>query len=254
MIYSFDGSYQGFLTALFESFERKHFEVSLVVQDDFFAPLFEEVFDVVTDFQKAQRVQKGLHKVCSPKHKTDIFKVFLSEKPEAWKALIYIVQKQFLGKKDILDNYGDAQILLFHKTLTSVDRERHRMKAFVRFQKSEDGMFYCMIEPDFNVLPLISDFFRKRYADQKWLIYDVKRKYGVLYDQQTLSEVYLTPHQQNALTNSENIISFDETEEKYQTLWQQYFKSTNIEARKNMKLHLQHVPRRYWKYLVEKQM
>lgn len=253
MIYCFDGSYQGFLTAVFESFERKHFEGSLVVKDEFFAPLFEEVFDIVTDREKAQRVLNGLNKVCSPKQKTDIFKVFLSEKPEVWKALMYILQNLFLDNKIILDNYADAQVLLFHKTLTSVDRERHRMKAFIRFQKTNDGMFHAIIEPDFNVLPLITEFFRKRYADQAWLLYDVKRKYGVLYDQQMLSEVYLTPHQQNALTKLEDIISFDETEEKYQTLWQQYFKSTNIEARKNMKLHLQHVPRRYWKYLVEKQ-
>lgn len=26
-----------------------------------------------------------------------------------------------------------------------------------------------------------------------------------------------------------------------------------IDARKNLKLHIQHVPRRYWKYLIEKQ-
>ncbi|MGK4566274.1 DUF4130 domain-containing protein [Flavobacterium sp. 3HN19-14] len=38
----------------------------------------------------------------------------------------------------------------------------------------------------------------------------------------------------------------------YALLWNDYFKSTNIPARKNMKLHLQHVPKRYWKYLTEK--
>ncbi len=44
----------------------------------------------------------------------------------------------------------------------------------------------------------------------------------------------------------------DEKEELYQTLWQQYFQSVNIKARKNMKLHIQHMPKRYWKYLVER--
>ena len=45
---------------------------------------------------------------------------------------------------------------------------------------------------------------------------------------------------------------YDEDEELYQTLWKQYFESVNIKARKNMKLHIQHVPKRYWKNLVEK--
>ena len=44
----------------------------------------------------------------------------------------------------------------------------------------------------------------------------------------------------------------DDKEELYQKLWQQYFSSVNIAARKNMKLHIQHMPKRYWKHLVEK--
>ena len=43
-----------------------------------------------------------------------------------------------------------------------------------------------------------------------------------------------------------------EAEPDYQVLWKSYFDSVNIPERKNMKLHLQHVPRRYWKYLSEK--
>ena len=45
---------------------------------------------------------------------------------------------------------------------------------------------------------------------------------------------------------------FDEDELVFQTLWRDYFKSTNIKSRKNMRLHIQHVPKRYWKYLSEK--
>ncbi|HMX40265.1 MAG TPA: DUF4130 domain-containing protein, partial [Saprospiraceae bacterium] len=41
-------------------------------------------------------------------------------------------------------------------------------------------------------------------------------------------------------------------EGSYQRLWRTYFSSTNIRERRNMKLHLQNVPSRYWKYLSEK--
>lgn len=253
MIYSFDGSYPGFLTAIFESFERKHFDVTPVLQNEFSGALFEEHFEIVTDLKKSSRVQKGLTKTLGAKDALDIYKAFLSEKSEVWKALLFIIQQIFLGKIDILQNFGNSHVLLFDKTLTSVNCERHRMKAFIRFQKSEDGMFHAVIEPDFNVLPLITDFFKKRYADQNWLIYDLKRNYGIFYDNIGLSEVQLSPIQKNSLAKSDQIISIDDKELHYQNLWKQYFKSTNIVARKNMKLHLQHVPRRYWKYLVEKQ-
>jgi probable DNA metabolism protein len=162
---------------------------------------------------------------------------------------------QVIFKTDatVLDNFGDAHVLYFAQTLKKVSRERHRMKAFVRFNKNSDGLFTCMIEPDFNVLPLITDFFKNRYADQSWLIYDLKRKYGMYYNKTTVQEVTLDSQEKSALSTHTQSITLDEKDEHFQRLWQQYFHSTNIPARRNMKLHLQYVPRRYWKYLPEKQ-
>ncbi|MGX9985045.1 TIGR03915 family putative DNA repair protein [Soonwooa purpurea] len=252
MIYTFDGSYYGFLSVVFESFESKKFDVKPLLSSNFTAELFEEVYDVVTDDIKAKRVLKGLKSKLKSTEVLNIFKVFLSEDEAVWQSLIYCIQQIFLGNEKILTNFGNFHVLKFDQALTRVNRERHRMKAFIRFQKSSDNMFHCMIEPDFNVLPLIAEFFRNRYTDQTWLIYDIKRNYGLFYDLKSVSEVTLSPVQQNALSKTDATIQLDDMEEKYQNLWQQYFKSTNIEARKNMKLHLQHVPRRYWKYLTEK--
>ncbi len=134
----------------------------------------------------------------------------------------------------------------------SIDEEL-RMKAFTRFQKSADGLYVAMIEPDFNVLPLISGFFTKRYADQRWLIYDVKRSYGLLHADGLVTEVELTDSKKGALTPADATVTWDERDVFFERLWKLYFKSTNIESRRNMKLHLQHVPKRYWKYLPEKQ-
>ncbi len=251
--YLFDGSYYGLLTAVFESFERKNFNVNIAEKDYFLGSMFDETVEIITDTEKAKRVLDGLKKKLKSQDFQKIYCAFLSEDQKARNAIFYIIQQLFKGQDAILDNFGDDQILYYHQTLKKVNREKHRMKAFIRFQKSNDGMYYCMVEPDFNVLPLILNFFKKRYADQPWLIYDVKRKYGLYYNLQHVEEVYLSPKESQALSTQTDSIDFDEKEEHFQTLWKQYFKSTNIEARKNMKLHLQHVPRRYWKYLVEKQ-
>jgi probable DNA metabolism protein len=45
---------------------------------------------------------------------------------------------------------------------------------------------------------------------------------------------------------------FEQEEEFYQTLWKQYFKSIAIEGRINPRLQMQHMPKKYWKYLIEK--
>lgn len=136
----------------------------------------------------------------------------------------------------------------------SVSRERHRMKAFIRFQKTADGIYYCLIEPDYNVLPLVAKFFKDRYADQRWIIYDVKRKYGLYYDLHRVEEItydFVSNIDTSKVTLPSEMI--DEKEELASMLWKDYFNSTNIPARKNMKLHIRHVPKRYWKYLNEKE-
>ena len=127
------------------------------------------------------------------------------------------------------------------------------MEAFVRFQLTKDNLYYATVQPDYNVLPLICDHFEKRYADQQWIIYDVQRRYGIYYDLKTTEVVEINFHDQTYHgKNVQAIIAEEET--LYQLLWQKYFESVNIAARKNLKLHIQHMPRRYWRFLTEKKI
>ncbi|MEJ7681376.1 MAG: TIGR03915 family putative DNA repair protein [Segetibacter sp.] len=162
------------------------------------------------------------------------------------------VQYAFSQKQTIESDYSNHAVLTVIQTAKKVHREKHRMEAFIRFQLTGDGLFYAVCQPDFNVLPLIENHFKNRYADQRWLIYDSKRNYGIYYDLTKADAVFLTFSDQT--DDGKNIeLILDEKETLYQQLWQQYFKSVNIQARKNIKLHIQHMPKRYWKHLPEKQ-
>ncbi|PZP48868.1 MAG: DNA metabolism protein [Pseudopedobacter saltans] len=252
MTYRYDGSFGGFLCSMFCSFERKEFPIQIVMQTQFAASIFEDSRPIETESEKAKRVFKGLEKAIGQNEAHSFFQVFLSEDSLAIQYAFNLLHSIFEGNKNILENYGDEQVLYFSQTLKKVSRERHRMKAFIRFQKSSDGLFFAVIAPDFNVLPLVISFFKKRYADQVWLIYDEKRNYGMMYNKIAVEEVQLTESDKNSLVHSSQSVQLDTTEEKYQQLWKAYFKSTNIVARKNIKLHLRHVPKRYWRYLTEK--
>ncbi|UUV22295.1 TIGR03915 family putative DNA repair protein [Paenimyroides aestuarii] len=253
MNYVFDGSYLGFLCCVFECFEMKEWK-AVPVAEGFFQPdIFMPERTIFTDVDKAKRIQNALINQFGKATADDFYKAFLSEDTEAWNAAFYIMVSLFKGNHSILEHFGDLKVLYFHQTLKKVSRERHRMKAFIRFSKSSDGLYFAVIEPDFNVLPLILSFFRNRYTDMPWVIYDVKRKYGFHYNLKGLYEIVIDKQEQTAFQNTNLTIALDERDELFKRLWKQYFKSTNIEARKNMKLHVQHVPKRYWKYLVEKQ-
>ena len=129
------------------------------------------------------------------------------------------------------------------------------MEAFIRFQRTKDDLYFATIAPDFNVLPLIASHFKDRYADQNWLIFDNRRRYGIHYDSATLKLVEVLVDLQKDTSGeflSQSVCHEEEVE--YQKLWKEYFDSVNIASRKNTKLHIRHVPARYWRYLTEKRV
>lgn len=253
MTYIFDGSMPGLLTAVFEWFDRKPGKVVLKSVDVFQPEAFAEYFTVITDNQKADRVWAGLQKKLKKEWLRKFYCSYLSEIQEAYNHLFHFTVYIFKSADGAETNYGNEQVIALSKYAKSVEREKHRMEAFIRFQKTGDGMFYAAVDPDFNVLPLISNHFKNRYADQHWIIYDLKRKFGLYYNLNTVEEITMSFTDQLNKKKPDAVL-MDEKEELYSILWKDYFKSANIVARKNTKLHLQHVPKRYWKYLTEKQL
>jgi probable DNA metabolism protein len=247
----YDGSYQGLLTAIFEIYEYRTPAPS-ISKDEATYSLFGNRHVVRTDMEKAKRVLSKLEQKLSPTALTQFYKTFLSEIIGIENHMLRYVQYILSSKQGVENDYSHPDVLLLQQTSRKVDREKHRMEAFVRFQLTKDKLYYSLIQPDFNVLPLISKHFKDRYADQRWMIYDTIRKYGLYYDLKDVSEVQMefSPD----LNNKDQLaLIHDEKENLYQALWQQYFSSVNIKARKNMKLHIRHMPKRYWRNLVEKQ-
>lgn len=247
----FDSSFPGLLTAVFEAYEYKLNDAQLAIQCQANS-LFSQKHQVITNNEKAQRVWAGLLRYISKEAREQLYKAFLSELETIPQMVFTFIQYTFTCKSAVDKDYSHPAVLAIHQTARKVHREKHRMEAFVRFSLTKDNLYYASIEPDFNVLPLISDHFEKRYADQLWVIYDTRRKYGIYYDLTTVTpiEFNFTTHAEHGKNISH---AYDEKETRFQQLWQQYFASVNIAARKNTALHIRHMPLRYWKYLPEKQ-
>jgi probable DNA metabolism protein len=249
----YDGTFEGWLTAVFEVYEYKFEQAKIVTEGRYQPDVFAPPHNCVFNKEKADRVWKGLSEKVSKAALTQVYKTFLSEEGDIEDVLLQYVKYAFSHRTNIECDFSHPSVIKVAQTAKMVGREKHRMEAFVRFQLTSDGIYYAVCQPDFNVLPLIKNHFQKRYADQKWLIYDSRRKYGIFYD---LNEVNFINLCFNEATNGgKNVeLIMDEKESLYQQLWQHYFKSVNINARKNMKLHIQHMPKRYWKHLPEKQV
>ena len=248
----YDGSFNGFLTAVFTAYEQRLDIADIVKGSKNQEALFAESEIIFTNIDKAKRTWKGIEKRSASAIKT-IYFAFLSEAEgvEKWlyRYIQILIDDATMG---IAKNFTDPTVLKITQLAKSVGREKHRMEAFVRFHLTRDGLYFANVEPDFDVLPLISKHFRLRYADQEWLIYDIKRKYGLYYDLNTVSMVALDLNEKLVNSTVRNP-GLTEEEHDYKDLWTEYFKSTNIKSRVNQQLHIRHVPKRYWKYLSEKQ-
>ena len=247
----YDGSFDGFLTCVFQVYDLKLKQVIIQKDSESQASLFGKQNVVAADPVKADRVWKGLGKKTSNAGRLRIYYGFLSEKQWVENLLLRYIQYIFESSLPVDSDFSNPDVLELSKVAKSVGREKHRMEAFVRFRLTKDGLYFATIEPDFDVLPLISKHFKSRYADQKWVIYDLKRNYGLYYDLDRVEIINLTlPEGFDASKTSPDYFAVEEIE--FQTLWKDYFESTNIPSRKNIKLHVRHVPKRYWKYLSEK--
>ena len=247
----YDGTFNGFLTAIFEVYEYKYSDVKIVKESAYHTSIFGNDHIVEANKNKALRVWNGITKYAQKQTAEHLYHAWLSELPLIEKYLLQYIQYLFKTKQPVDADYSHAAVLKIAQVSKKVHRERHCMEAFVRFQLTKDGLYYAVVEPDYNVLPLLVAHFKNRYADQRWLIYDGKRKWGIYYD---LNEVEMVELQfSDEVKQNGSQTSFNEEEPLYQSLWKTYFGSVNIKARKNTKLHIQHMPKRYWKHLPEKE-
>lgn len=250
-ILKYDGTFEGFLSAVFHFYEYKMNIVSIEKVENTASSFFDKEEEIITDPTKAKRVWNGISKKISNEGKRKLYKVFLSEIPQIENIMLAYIKRALSSEKNIETDFTDHNILTIDKIAKKVSREKHRMDAFVRFRLTQDGIYFATIEPDFNVLPLNEAHFKKRYADQKWIIYDLKRKYGLFYNLENVEMITLEISS-NINQKSHSLQYFTIEEMQFQELWGNYFKSSNIASRKNMHLHIKHIPKRYWKYLSEK--
>lgn len=246
----YDNTFHGFLTAIFEVYEYRLCDVCIIPESRPQNSLFGDIRVVEADQDKAVRVWRGLAKHLPAASMEQVYQTFLSELPDMEDMLLRYI-RHILANGDRTKDFSHAAVLYVAQTARKVHREKHRMEAFVRFRQAADDLYFATIEPDFNVLPLIADHFEKRYADQRWMIYDMQRSYGIYYDLHTVTNVEIDF--KNLLSDRGNMDDMlSEQEKEYEHLWRSYFRSVNIASRKNTKLHRQHMPLRYWKYLTEK--
>lgn len=247
-VFIYDQSFDGLLTVIFEAFRLKIFPEALLGPDEPPPLLALSVQTIISDTEKAGRVWAGLEKKLSPLSLRQLMYAWLTEERASAELVLRYVRAVYAGVHEC--DFGHPDVLELRQTARKVSRERERLRQFLRFQKTAEGVFFAAVAPPYNVLPLNLNHFAHRFADQKWLIYDMARKFGFFYDLKGIQEVDSVPplDEKSGRLASEYLA---EGELLMQNAWRKYFHSISIAERANPRLQRQFMPRRFWPYLTE---
>jgi len=254
MIFVYDGTYEGFLTAAFRCFELKKVSNADVVTDDEAAALpFFEQERVENSAESADRVTAKLDKLGIA---DTVYSAWLSCEKGVDGAIV-----QYIDTAVKRNASPDGLLYVPHVKKVSfaaqhVGREARRFIQFLRFVKVPlpqgevplltDGkrppdLYVADIEPQYDILPRLAYFFTSRFNDQRFLIRDRVRYQTLVWDTEnwhisTLPEFNGPPLPGDA---------------DFEDLWRTYFDHVAIPWRVNPKLQQHHVPLQYRKYMTE---
>ncbi|WP_190808838.1 TIGR03915 family putative DNA repair protein [Flagellimonas sp. S3867] len=231
----YDGTFNGFLTAIFIAFEEKINVADIQRNGQNQSGLFSDTKTIFTHVDKAKRVWNGIRNK-SHNAITNIYFSFLSESEGIELTLYTYIQKLMEAKAGNYLNYSDGIVQRVNQLASAVGREKQRTENLVGFQLTKDDIHFATIEPDTNVLPLISRYFRNIYANKSWLIYDMKREYGIYYNQNHVEMISLKL-KDFGINKAHNSDVFFNEELDQQTLWSDYIKNIHIKSLINRKLH-----------------
>ena len=239
MIYTYDGSFEGFLCCIFDSYANKEV-LTAITDDEDSAPILFPVRAIQTDSGHAGRVLRKLHKL-SPYGEELVRRGFLTCMEDREIRLYRLVVKLLREGPGFLRNFSDETLHPVAKAVQHLNSEAHLLKGFVRFSEL-GGVLGGEIAPKNRVLPLLRSHFCARYLNESFFLYDRTHKEALFYAGgraviRPLEEFQMAPP--------------DETEAKYRLLWKRFYDTIAIRERENPRCRMSNMPKRYWGTMTE---
>lgn len=241
VVYLYDGSFQGFLCCIFESYAKKEVPAAIYGDEDS-APLLFATRTIRTETEHASRVLRGIAKR-SPYGLELIRQGFLTCMESRELYLYRLSIKLFQEDPGFLRNMADDTLYPVLKAVRFLRAEAEKYRGFIRFSDL-GGVLGAEIEPKNQVLPVLRSHFCARYQNEQFFIYDRTHEEILLYAEGKATIAPLEHFQ----------MAPPETEERsYRILWKRFYDTIAIRERISPKRRTQQMPKRYWHMLTELQ-
>ncbi len=238
--YLYDGTFEGLLSCIYLNYYADRAE-GIYEEKEYQASILSIPIIVTTDEKKAEAVYEGIRQKISEEALERVYRVHLSAHPGKENLILRYVRLGFRMGGGISSLHAHPDVLSMQELERRVNLERHRLLGLLRFSEI-DGILFCRVEPDHDVIELMAGHFAARYRNERFIILD-KRRSKAVFSENGLW--YIAPFDPGKLPEIEN------GEKTYRELWKVYFEHIAIKERTNPRCQKNFMPARYWKNLVE---
>ena len=224
VVYLYDGSFEGFLCCVYESFAQHELPFAVWTPQRETATLY-PVKEIATDPAVARRVFASFGKKLGAETEYLVSRDFLSGQEDKELLLLRFLHLAFALGPGTVKREGHPVVAPLYAMKKSLDWEVDKFQGFVRFEE-HDGMLGAVIHPKNYILPLLRPHFCGRFPEEDFMIYDAVHQAVLLHE-----------------GHSTRLLE----------LWTQFYKTLEIKARHNEKGRMTHCPKRFWADMVEMQ-
>lgn len=160
--YIYDGTFEGLLTIVFNSYVEKTLPQKIISQDKYIENFLDKTDYIKTNYDKSTRIFDAIPKViCSEALRNSYYAFLSDDKDKEINILKYLCNGFDTGPEinnKITISYVFKVISLRKRAMS----ECHKLKGLLRFQEIGENLCYASIHPDNNIIePLRSALYKE---------------------------------------------------------------------------------------------
>ncbi len=238
--YIYDGGIRGFYCCVYECIHTKRMPIAIFPEALAQPSLLEQKM-ISTDDAQAGMIRRSVVSKIGARALELTENAFFSCMKDKELSMLRFLLKGYKEGMAVPNMLGHPHVIPLINAERHLLGECHLLQGFVRFS-DYDGVLVSAITPKNFVLPFIANHFIDRYSCEDFMIFDKTHKAALVYQDKKA----IITHMQDIEFPQAN-----EDEKSYRALWRQFYKTIAIEARKNHRCRMTHMPKRYWDNMTE---
>ena len=243
-----EDSTEGILSAVHRAYRFRygHKYITIETRDDYEPSLFCDVEEIAVDLTKAEAVAKAVMEKISREAWNWVRMASMAGEPGKAQAVYRFLNVGFAVGPKVCRQLANDHVLTAFKLMRRVGRESDKLKGFVRFHELESGLLFSTISPKHQQLYILGEHFCDRMPEENWVIYDEQRQMACVHRAHGGFVIA-----RDTPVNKAAADALSGKEQEFLDLWQTFFDHIEIRERRNPKLQMNLMPKRFWKHMDE---